>query len=103
MSEPTRDELLAHNTALRVAIEKLNAEYIRLLKEHTFQVTRADGLRDKVSDLHHDIVHILQTWTKRQRYKLRQSVSFDQKDIDRIRRYLFPEYAVGHGKKRKTA
>ena len=103
MSEPTRDELLAHNTALRVAIEKLNAEYIRLLKEHTFQMNRADRLRDKVSDLHHDIVHILQTWTKRQRYKLRQSVSFDQKEIDRVRRYLFPEYAVGHGKKRKTA
>ena len=103
MSEPTRDELLAHNTALRVAIEKLNAEYIRLLKEHLFQMNRADRLRDKVSDLHHDIVHILQTWTKRQRYKLRQSVSFDQKEIDRVRRYLFPEYAVGHGKKRKTA
>ena len=103
MSEPTRDELLAHNTALRVAIEKLNAEYIRLLKEHLFQMNRADRLRDKVSDLHQDIVHILQTWTKRQRYKLRQSVSFDQKEIDRVRRYLFPEYAVGHGKKRKTA
>jgi hypothetical protein len=103
MSEPTRDELVAHNTALRVAIEKLNAEYIRLLKEHLFQLNRADRLRDKVSDLHHDIVHILQTWTKRQRYKLKQSVSFDQKELDKVRRYLFPEYAVGHGKKKKTA
>lgn len=103
MSEPTRDELLAHNTALRVAIEKLNAEYIRLLKEHTFQANRADRLRDKVDGLNEDIVKILQTWTKRQRYKLRQFVSFDQKEIDRVRKYLFPEYAIGHGKKRKTA